>query len=205
MATLPIQIVNSDFVDFTDLPGSIDFVARMETHILQAQRVDLNRFLGNRFYHEVVAGIAATTAKFITLRDGEDYDDDGITISYEGLKPIIVNYALARFYQHQDINITRRAIVKKVTEYSEPLTGAEKQGLILSAKSTAKTYEDDLLAYLRFRKEDFPVFFECDPDQRPQKKTAIRITASRGEARTIVDNDRYEDNYRRRRRGRGYY
>ena len=199
---LPIPIVNTDFADFTDLPGSIDYVARMQPHILQAQRIDLKRTLGIRIYNEVVAGIAAATQKFVELRDGQTYDDDGIMIVYNGLKPIIVNYALSRFYQNQDINITRRAIVKKVTEFSEPLSGSEKQGLILSARSVAKSYEDDLRNYLQFRREDFPVYFECDVDQRPQTKTSIRITAGRGDRRTIIDNDdeyRDKDYYYRRR------
>lgn len=169
---------------------------------MQAQRIDLKRTLGIRFYNEVVAGITAATQKFVELRDGQTYDDDGIMIVYNGLKPIIVNYALSRFYQNQDINITRRAIVKKVTEFSEPLSGSEKQGLILSARSVAKSYEDDLRNYLQFRREDFPVYFECDVDQRPQTKTSIRITAGRGDARTIIDNDdeyRDKDYYYRRR------
>lgn len=187
---LPIPITNSDFADYTDLPASIDFVARMQPYILQAERTDLKRTLGNRFYNQVIKGIADAVLEFETLRDGEDYLDDGITIKYEGLRPIIVNYALSRFYVNQDINITRRGIVKKSTEFSEPLSGSEKQGLILLAKSTAKSYEDDLRDYLKFNRETYPVFFECDPDQKPQVKTAIRITAGRGDQRTIIDRDK---------------
>lgn len=186
---LPIPIINSDFADFTDLPGSIDFTARMEPYILQAQRIDLKRTLGIRFYNQVIKGIADATLIFQTLRDGEEYDDDGIVIKYEGLKPIIVNYALARFYTNQDVNITRRGIVRKTNDLSEPLSGAEKQGLIIMAKSTAKSYEEELRAYLKFNRTIYPAFFDCDPDQQPQLKTAIRISAGRGQARTIIDPD----------------
>lgn len=189
----PIQITSSDFEDFTDLPGSVDFTARMTPHILQAERVDLKRTLGLRFYNEVIKGIADGTTKFTELRDGQDYIDDGITIKYEGLKPIIVNYALARFYRNQDINITRRSIVKKTTEFSEPISASEKQGLILAAKTTAKSYEDELRNYLKFRRDDFPVFFQCDEDQQPQTKTSIRITSVKGDARTIIDKNQRHD------------
>ena len=184
---LPIQIINSDFAEFTDLPGSIDFTSRMEPHILQAERVDLKRTLGIRFYNQVIKGIADTEAIFETLRDGEDYNDDGITIKYEGLKPIIVNYALAHFYQNQDVNITRKAIVKKVNDLSEPLSAGEKSALTIAAKSTAKSYEEELRAYLKFNRTTYPAFFDCDPDQQPTLKTSIRITAGRGDQRTIID------------------
>lgn len=145
---------------YMDIPADIDFTNRVKPHIDNANRIDLKEFLGIEFYNQVIKKVDDADAVFLALINGETYTNkNDIDIVYEGFAPIIANYALARFYKKQQINVTRLGLVKKKNEFSDPISKDEIDDIILDAKLQAKTYQKEALNYLKDHREQFPVYW----------------------------------------------
>lgn len=118
-APTPIYLVTkADFAPYVDVAGNLSDL-KLNPRILEAQRFDLMPLLGEKFFTSIYVDNPQTD--ILDLIQGVSYIVDGITYTYEGLKPVIVYFAAARLVKTLDIHITPNGMMQKRNEYSDHL------------------------------------------------------------------------------------
>lgn len=209
--TQELLISYKDFPQFKNISPNTSTAKDLEPYILEAQRVDIEPFLGSALYHDIITTYPyanVTEAEAIAARDtailageeppvnyspliqGETYlDCNGESVFFYGLKMMIVYYAYARFIHNLANRVTRHGVVKQNSSYSDRLSNAEVKELMNEARSIALKYRDDTHKYLCEKKEDYPLYkgyYKRDASNR-----SIKIRSSNGSVK-YKDSGDYE-------------
>jgi hypothetical protein len=125
---------------------------RWEPYALEAQDQDLRPILGDGLYYDFMTkwystGDAMYTA-YQNLLNGTTYTYNGQTIYFDGLKPMIVYFTLARFVQNNPIHVTRFGIVMKTTNNSQNVDPVTLRQVVSELRSNAVTYKNQVDTYL---------------------------------------------------------
>lgn len=134
-------------------------VARITPYIIEAQLNDLKPVLGDVLFWDFInkfdIPLDLSYTKYQELLNGKLYTPAGYSgnIQYLGLIPVVSNYALARFYENNQINATRYGLVQKVEgENSQALDFRAVSAAIDSLRSIAFGYENDVKLFLQSNK-----------------------------------------------------
>lgn len=188
-----INVTKAEVEQFIDMPSVFDFDKRFGIFITQANRLDLKNFLGVDFYNDVIINLEAgvVPAQYTALQDGETYQNKrGNSIKFEGLKPIIANFAICRFVEKQQLNVTRKSIAKKKNDHSEAVTEQVLNSLSSDYRSLANSYLTELYNYLEVKKESFPVYDQnCDHLRRKIKSKIVISSGRKSSNRDGMSND----------------
>lgn len=126
--------------------------ARLEPFILEAQDQDLRPVLGDGLYYDFMTKFYDTGdamySNYQNLLNGTTYTYDGQTIYFDGLKPMVVYYTLARFVQNNPVNIVRFGVVQKVVPQSQPVDAVMLRQVVNEMKSNAQTYKNQVDKFL---------------------------------------------------------
>ncbi len=135
---------------------------RWEPFCLEAQDQDLRPILGDGLYYDFMNEVFDTGddmyANYQNLLNGVAYTLNGQTVYFDGLKPMVVYFTLARLVQNQQVNITRYGVVTKVIPQSQPTDAQTIRQVVNELKSNAITYKNQVDTYLLQNQSTFTLY-----------------------------------------------
>lgn len=136
--------------------------ARVTPFILEAQQNDLRPVLNDVLYYDLMKKFTESADVMYTnyqnLINGVDYDYNGSTIHFSGIKPMLAYYTLARFIVNNPVNITRFGVVQKVNPQSEPLSAGVINSVVNDLRSTAMNYQNELVKFLETKSSVYTLY-----------------------------------------------
>lgn len=161
-------ITGSDISEFYKIGKNLDS-DRIDMAIMLAQRNDLVPVIGEGLYFDLCENTTSVTnAKLI---EGENYDLDGTTVYYRGIRAQVACYAAARLMRKPENMITRAGVKQKELVNSIPVDTTVENQMIRDAYSMAKKFEIQTLRYLDENIDDYPLFNQTQGKQRPRKNS----------------------------------
>jgi hypothetical protein len=154
--------------------------ARIKPFILEAQREDLCPVLNDAFYYAFVNDFDTgtglnVTAAYEKLRTGGTYTYNSLTIQFDGVKPMLAYYALARFIENNSLNIVRMGVVIKSTDQSEPADAKAIQAAINALRSSALHYQNQVIKFLDNNISDYPIYNTGGGSENTGTKTSFNF------------------------------
>lgn len=135
---------------------------RWEPFCLEAQDLDLRPILGDGLYYDLMNEFYDTGddmyANYQLLINGEAYTLNGQTVYFDGIKPMLGYFTLARLVQNHPINITRFGIVNKVIPQSQNVDPQVIRQVVNELKSNAMTYVNQVNTYLLQKNSTFTLY-----------------------------------------------
>ncbi len=135
---------------------------RFEPYCLEAQDQDLRPILGDGLYFGLMNEFYDTGddmyAAYGELINGKSYSYNGQTIYFDGLKPMLCYFTLARLVQNHSNNITRYGVVTKITQQSQPVDVQVLRQLVNDLKSNAQTYVSQVKQFLSQNQTTYPLY-----------------------------------------------
>lgn len=136
--------------------------SRWEPFALESQDQDLRPILGDGLYYDFMNKWHSTGdamyASYQNLLNGVAYTYNGQTIYFDGIKPMLGYFTLARFVQNNPVNITRFGIVTKVTPQSQSVDPQIIRQVVNELRSNALTYKNQLDQYLLENQSTFTLY-----------------------------------------------
>lgn len=137
---------------------------RIEPFIDESQLIDLQIVLGDALFSDFMAKFDnsgdSMFSNYQKLLNGDTYIPTGYTTSiiYPGVKPMLCYFTLARFYENNQVNITRYGVVTKAGEFSEPVSPQGVANSISALRSMGVAHQEKVRKYLRDKSTTFPLF-----------------------------------------------
>ena len=119
---------------------------RINPNILRAQQSDLKPFLGDALYHDFITNL--TDPKYQDLLNGKEYNLDGNTIFFNGVKPLLAAWSYARIIGNNQVFVSRGGVTGKVTENSDAQPNPLVQQRDRDAKSEALRLQYEVYNFL---------------------------------------------------------
>jgi len=143
-------------------------------YILEAQRFDLNKFLGDAFFLALIEDFEASPSlsTYSMLFNGGSYIHDGVNYQLYGVKELLVYYAYARYVNNSNVISTPTGFVNKTNPYSDQVTDKTIARSVDNARAGASFIEESLKTYLNRKKSDYPLWNNCE--KTTNFKTRIR-------------------------------
>lgn len=142
------------------LPISTDH-SRLNAFIYITQEHDLRPILGDALYYDFIKKFDSATdsyyQKYQDLLNGVDYNHNGINIHFEGLKPILSYFVIARL-RSNNIEDTRFGHVFKDNEQSTRPDYRDTQRTIDELKSLAIASKERLEQFLNINHNNYPLW-----------------------------------------------
>ena len=161
-------ITRGDISEFYKIGKNLD-QDRVDMAIMLAQRNDLVPIIGEGLYFDLCENTDSTNnAKLI---EGENYDLDGTTVYYRGIRAQVACYAAARLMRKPENAITRAGVKQKELTNSLPVETTTENQMIRDAYSMAKKFEKQTLRYLDENIDEYPLFNQTEGMQRPRKNS----------------------------------
>jgi hypothetical protein len=152
---------------------------RIVPYIREAQILDLKPVLNDVFYYDFVKRFNdsedAKYAVYQSLLNGKEYTYSGDTYFFDGLKPMLCYYALARFVSGNPINITRAGIVVKTNQQSQPADASVIRAAVNELRSSAMFYQNDVVKFLERNPTDYPLWQTEGADSNTGRKTSLNL------------------------------
>jgi hypothetical protein len=135
---------------------------RINPFIREAQVSDLKPVLNAALYLDFLKKFddndSSDYAKYQELLLGKEYSVNGITYLFEGVRPMLAYYSLARFVAANPVNITRMGIVTKRNDNSEPADHALIRGVVNELRSAALGYQNEVIKFLCDNASSYPLY-----------------------------------------------
>jgi len=126
---------------------------RWEQYAVESQDQELRPILGDALYYDLMTKCFNTGDAMYTsyqnLINGVAWTYNGNPVYFDGIKPMLAYFTLARLVQNNSINITRYGIVQKTTQQSEPVDAQVIRQLVNELRSNALTYKNQIDCYLQ--------------------------------------------------------
>jgi len=136
--------------------------ARWEPFALMAQDLDLRPILGDGLYYDFMTEVFDTGddmySHYQSLLNGVSYSLNGQTVYFDGLKPMLGLFTLARFVQNNPVHITRFGVVHKVVNQSENVDPQILRQVVNELRSDAMTYKNQVDTYLNQNQSTFTLY-----------------------------------------------
>lgn len=141
-------ITIADFDDYRDITSNLDSTKRLDPYIVEAERFDFRPLLGSQLYYEFINNLS--TQKYVDLLNGKNYTPTGYTaaIDFKGIKPVLVYFTYARFLLNDNIKSTVSGFVRKINEFSEPVSESTIARLSSQARASAMSYWQETMLFL---------------------------------------------------------
>lgn len=181
----------SDFKQYKHLSENVNKEADIMPYILEAQRLDIRPFLGDALYYDIVKTYPypdvtvndPLVTNYTPLIEGEEYTNcNNELVMFYGLKPSIVYFAYARLLSYLGKKATRTGYNRKTNDFSEPVSGREREDDINNARSNAIYYQNDTIDYLQENKDVYTLW---NRGKSVLVKSSIKIYSSSGLTKTV--------------------
>jgi hypothetical protein len=148
---------------------------RYEPYCLEAQDQDLRPILGDGLFYDLMSEFQDTGdnmyAAYQELINGKAYSYNGQTIYFDGIKPMLGYFTLARLVQNHSTNITRFGVVSKVVQQSTPVDPQVLRQVVNELKSNAQTYINQVTQFLLENQTTYTLYIGSDTN----RSTGFRI------------------------------
>lgn len=161
-------ITGNDISEFYKIGKNLDPDV-IDRAIMLAQRNDLVPIIGEGLYFDLCENTDSATNA--TLIEGENYELDGTTVYYRGIRAQIACYAAARLLRKPENGITRAGVKQKELANSVQVDTTTENQMIRDAYSMAKKFEIQTLRYIDENINDYPLFNKTEGMQRPRKNS----------------------------------
>ena len=135
---------------------------RINPFILEAQNCDLKPVLNPALYLDFIKKMQTPAdpdyTKYNELLIGKEYTIDSYTIQFEGVRPMLAYYALARFAANNPLHVTRTGIVSKNISESERAEASTLRAFINELRSAALGYQIEVIKFLDQKISDYPLY-----------------------------------------------
>ena len=125
---------------------------RWEQFATEQQDQELRPILSDALYYDLMTKFFDTGdamyANYQKLINGTEWTYNGNTVYFDGLKPMLSYFTLARLVQNNQVNITRYGVVSKVVPQSEPVDAQVIRQVVNELRSNAMTYKNQVDTYL---------------------------------------------------------
>lgn len=136
--------------------------ARIQPSIIEAQNNDLKPVLNNAFFYDFITkfddSADAMYAKYQSLLNGKEWTYNANLEQFNGVMPMLCYFALARFVESNPFHVTRFGFTKKVVTQSEQALPEEIRIMTNSLRSTAISYQNDVIRFLENNPSDYPLY-----------------------------------------------
>lgn len=135
---------------------------RWEPFCVESQDQDLRPILGDGLFYDFMTKFYSTGdpmySAYQNLLNGVAYTLNGQSVYFDGLKPMVVYFTLARLVQNQQVNITRYGVVSKVSAQSQPVDAQVIRQVVNEMRSNAQTYKNQVDTYLLQNQSTFTLY-----------------------------------------------
>jgi hypothetical protein len=169
------------FRRYEDISASVK-TDRLNVFIKKAQELDLKPLLGYALYYDFSKnfnddGTLKDDAPqhYKDLMNGTEYlDKRGHIVLYQGLSPVMVYYAFARFIEGDAIHYSATGPVIKHHDQGDSLGAEGIVKLVQQQRSIANAYANETERFLKDHKNDFPLW-EYNPKNKTARQAGPRI------------------------------
>lgn len=192
-----MNIINqTTFQRFEDISLNIKS-ERLDVFINKAQELDLKPFLGYALYYDFIKqfnedGTLKEDAPqpYKDLMNGTEYlDKRGYVVLYQGLGPVMVYFAFARFIEDDAVHYTATGPVIKQRDGSSAMSASDLVKLTQQQRSIANAYANETERFLRDHRADFPLW-TYNPKNKTARQAGPRI---RGVDKTSFNYPGYDE------------
>lgn len=162
-----MNIINSTaFQRYEDISANVK-TERLDVFIRKAQELDLKPLLGYALYYDFIQhfnddGTLKDDAPqpYKDLMNGTEYlDKRGHIVLYQGLTPMMVYFAFARFIEADSVHYSSTGPIIKQRDNSSSVDVEDIIKLVQQQRSVANAYANETERFLRDHKTDFPLWF----------------------------------------------
>lgn len=127
---------------------------RIQPYIYEAQLHDLRPVLGDNLYFDFMSKYDVSADPMYTayqeLLNGKSYTYNGVYYEYPGMMGMLSYFALARFFNGNDINATKYGLVTKVDKdgLSEAVDQARINAAVSDLRSNAVSFQSMVKLFL---------------------------------------------------------
>jgi hypothetical protein len=177
-----MNIIDSTaFQRYEDISSNIK-PERLDVFIKKAQELDLKPLLGYALYYDFIQhfnddGTLKDDAPqpYKDLMNGAEYlDKRGYIVLYQGLSPVMVYLAFARFIEADSVHYSSTGPVIKQRDSGSSLNMEDIVKLVQQQRSIANAYANETERFLRDHKADFPLWF-YNPKNKSARQAGPRI------------------------------
>lgn len=140
--------------------------ARWEQFAVESQDQDLRPILGDALYYDFMTKWFLTADPMYTayqeLLNGKVYTLNGQSVYFDGLRPMVGYFTLARLVQNNPINITRYGVVTKIVPQSQNVEATLLRQVISELRSNAITYKNQVDLFLCENQTTYALFLGSD-------------------------------------------
>jgi hypothetical protein len=178
MAALDKYLITKDDVLVYRPTADLDSKT-FDTYILEAQRLDLKPVLNDALYFDFMSKFDAEGDamydEYQNLLNGAEYEYQGNPIQFDGIKPMLCYYALARFVENNPAQIVRFGVVVKTNPNSTPADSRQVQGLANSLRSAAISYQYQVIKYLEENASTFTLYNTGGGSEQSARSTSFNF------------------------------
>ena len=113
-----LLITETDLREFWSVGKNVP-KERINPQILRAQQSDLKPFLGGSLYYDFVTNLS--DSKYQELLNGKEYEYNGETVFFGGVKPMLAAYSYSRLKRNSSDFLTRAGNKYKQTDESSDI------------------------------------------------------------------------------------
>ena len=145
---------------------------RFDVYIVEAENMDIRKFLGDALFYDFVEGIASSPQEeiYTNLLNGTTYTCGTDTIEFRGIGEALQYFAYSRYLMDNGLVHTKTGSVHKTDEFSDRPSNAEIQRKIDQAESAGRTALDDARKFLNENFSSYPLWYN-----RPKKRSNFRV------------------------------
>jgi hypothetical protein len=154
---MPTRLINrTDISEYRQISDSVNDKV-LNPQIDDAQFLDVQKLLGERFYNDLIIN-SATTANAALLSGGV-YNYNGITYTNHGLKAVIIRYAYARYILFGSFIDSPFSLVEKLSSQdSQAVSSTDKKNISKSNQQAAFVYWENVKLFLDRNAGDYPLW-----------------------------------------------
>ncbi len=135
---------------------------RWEPYCVEAQDQDLRPILGDGLFYDFMTKFYSTGdpmyASYQELLNGKVYTYNSQSIYFDGIKPMLCYFTLARLVQNNPVNITRFGVVTKVVSQSQNVDAQTLRQVVNELRSNAVSYKNQVDTFLLNNQTTYPLY-----------------------------------------------
>lgn len=151
---------------------------RIKPFILEAQNTDLKPVLNNALFYDFITNFDDTlpiNQPYTDLLNGKEWTIDSNVEFFEGVKPMLCYYALARFIEGNPFHVTRFGVVTKIQQQSEKATPEEIRMICNGLRSSAISYQNDVIRFLENNPTNYPLYNTAGASNNAARRTSFNF------------------------------
>jgi len=174
-------INNTTFQQYEDISAGVK-TERLNVFIRKAQELDLKPLLGYALYYDLIKNFNEdgtlndnAPQPYKDLMNGTEYlDKRGHIVLYQGLSPVMVYFAFARFIEADSVHYTSTGPVIKQHDNGIAINMENIVRLVQQQRSVANAYANETERFLKDHKDDFPLW-NYNPKNKSARQAGPRI------------------------------